>query len=199
MSAIKIILFFILLSSVSAIQAQKNYLLKFGPTLLGLSDGDRDRDNGAYAGAGLSLEHALSRKTSLLLNISWNARQHILHAGRNGDYNVLYSKTNIEPEFRFYTRSVTQGWYVGGSVAIHFVRAQTYTSITDPYTVNPVQLGAGVTTGYQFRLSQVMHLQIGGGFGAFLPRKNIGGSYVGYSELDASYRYQLNLLLGYDL
>ena len=177
----------ILLLGISPMQAQKMTIGKLGGTLLGLLDDYGGGDNGNYWGPCFSLEHQLGSKTSFSLNGNWNAHKETIDDSRHGSTYRRYAKTTIEPEFRyyFYSQDATAGFYLGGTIAIHFSKTQhVYTGFpTDKY----LQFGAGLTTGYQFRLTPVLHLQIGGGLGVFLP--------TNYGNI--TYRYGSNLLLGY--
>ena len=182
MRTIKSIVLFALLFGVTQVQAQdKITMIKLGGNLLGLSS---NGDGETYLGGGLSIEQQLARKTSLGLNIDFNTKSSSYSAGLT-TLDARLSITTIEPEFRFYPKAATDGFYVGGALALHLLKAKISGSISADGS--DTQFGAGLVTGYQFVLAKALHLQIGGGLGYILPK----------DDSDGALKYNLNLMLGF--
>ena len=181
MHTIKTTMLFALLLGFTQIQAQNVTLIKLGGSLLGLtSDGEGE----TYLGGGLSIEHQVGNKTSLVLNANLNTKSQSFSDGLNS-YDFRLNVTTIEPEFRFYTKAATNGFYLGVAPALFLLKYKISGSIRGEES--DTEFGAGLTTGYQFLLAKSLHLQIGGGAGLILPS----------DDSDAVFKYNLNLMLGY--
>ncbi len=181
MYTIKTTMLFALLLGFTQIQAQNVNIIKLGGSLLGLSS---DGESETYLGGGLSIEHQINTKSSLVLNANLNTKEESLSDGVN-KYSFRLNVTTIEPEFRYYPKAATDGFYVGGAVALHLLNYKITGAVTGDDS--DTEFGAGLTTGYQFLLAKSLHLQIGGGAGLIFPKE----------DTDAIFRYNFNLMLGY--
>lgn len=181
MSFFKSFLLFVSILCFSNLHAQEKItLFKVGGNLLGLSDGDTE----TYGGAGLSIEHQLKRRTTLVLNGFFNTQKSSYSDGTL-TLDARVNVTTFEPEFRFYPKAATDGYYVGGALAMHLIKAKISGLVSASDT--DTQFGVGVVTGYQFALAKALHVQLGGGFGVILPNE----------DTDPLLRFNLNVMLGY--
>lgn len=172
-----------LFSASSVYSQEKINILKVGGNLLGLfSEGDDE----SYGGAGLSIEHQLGSKTTLGFNVGLNTKK---SEASDGNFNLKARVTliTIEPEFRFYPKSATNGFYIGIAPALTIISSKISGDITASDSES--FFGGGLKTGYQFPLTSRLHLQIGGGFAVLLPKE----------DTDGFGRYDVNLMLGFQL
>lgn len=170
-----------LLSAYSAAAQGQFNILKLGGNLEGLFDGN---DSESYWGGAISLEHQLKRRTTLGFDFAYNSKKSSASDGTitvEGRASIL----TIQPEFRFYPHAAGDGFYVGFAPALRILKVKItgVIQVEDSSTRGSV----GLTTGYQFALSNALRLQFGGGIGFILPNEND----------EPTGTFNLNLLLGY--
>jgi len=171
----------LLFSAFTASAQEKINIVKIGGNLVGLFN-DNDSEN--YWGGALSLEHQLRRRTSLVFGVAFNTDKSTASDGTI-TLTARESILTFEPEFRFYTKAVTEGFYLGISPALRVLKVKISGAVN--LEDSSTRVSMGLTTGYQLNLGKAVHLQIGGGFGMILPD----------DDNDPTGLYNLNLLVGY--
>lgn len=171
----------LLLSTMSVSAQEKINLVKIGGHLVGLFN---DSDSETYWGGALSLEHQLRRRTSLVFSAAYNSRK---ETASDGVITVSGRATIVtfEPEFRFYPKASTEGFYLGFAPGLRLLKVKISGAIN--LEDSATRVSAGLTTGYQLLLGKALHLQFGGGFGMILPDDDDEPTGI----------YNLNILLGY--
>lgn len=143
-----------------------------------------ENDNESYGGFSASLEHSLKSNTTLVLGGNFNKKEESISAG-GISVSASLSILTLEPEFRWYPKAATEGFYLGFAPAVYIQKTKVSGAIN---TSNAeTQLGLGLKAGYQFELAKALKLQFGTGGGLVLPSDNVDGWL----------QFNLNLLLGY--
>ncbi|MCY7327794.1 MAG: DUF3575 domain-containing protein [Saprospiraceae bacterium] len=174
----KTLLFLVALLSAGSVFAQEKInIVKVGGSLLGI-------DVDYYGGAGFSIEHQLRQKTTLGFNVDYNST-----SSKSADGSMQEDRETfltIEPEFRFYKHSATQGFYVGLAPSLLLARSTLYGIVDD--RLSEAFFAVALKTGYQFPITPRLHLQFGGGIGLLSTLSDIDEGIL---------HYRVNLMLGY--
>ena len=157
-------------------------IVKVGGNLLATVLGE-DSDE-TYGGFSAALEHQLRSKTSLVFGVNYNTKESTLSDGIIS-ISARLSIVTFEPEFRWYPKAVTEGFYLGFAPAVYLQKAKISGAISGEG--DDTRVGAGLKLGYQFALNNRLKLQFGTGGGLILPGP----------DSDGSLQFNLNALVGY--
>ena len=183
MKVLKICLALLALSCAQhAVAQDKINIVKVGGNLLATVFGEGDDET--YGGFSAALEHQLRSKTSLVFGVNYNAKESTVSDGIIS-LTARLSIVTFEPEFRWYPKAVTEGFYLGFAPAVYLQKAKISGAISGEG--DDTRVGAGLKLGYQFALNNRLKLQFGTGGGLILPGP----------DSDGSLQFNLNALVGY--
>lgn len=156
-------------------------IVKVGGNLLTLLG---EGDDETYGGFSAALEHQLKDKTSLVLGSNFNFKEESVNDG-TVSLTARLTVLTFEPEFRWYPKAATEGFYLGFAPSVYLLKAKISGFVSA--TASDTQFGVGLKTGYQFGLSDALKFQVGAGFGVILPS----------DDADATGQLNFNILVGY--
>ncbi len=169
-------------ANVNFAQSAKTNILKLGGSIFTITE---EGESESLFGGSLALEHQLKSKSSLLLALEYNAKSESLSDG-GLEFETKLSILTFEPEYRWYSKAATDGFFLGIAPSIHIIGAKIKLG-TSEVSDDETRFGAGVKTGYQIKLTPKLNLQFLAGGGLILP----GG------DTDAVWKFNFNLLAGY--